>query len=97
MFPVNPFFSCTGVTILASSGDDGAVSPTASSDSMRCGYNPSFPATSPYVTAVGGTMVSAWPCSVCPGVIMDQHIYFTMSMRFSRIKHTLCDLLRSSS
>jgi len=45
-----------GVTILASSGDDGAVSPTASRDSMRCGYNPSFPATSPYVTAVGGTM-----------------------------------------
>jgi tripeptidyl-peptidase-1 len=48
-----------GVTILASSGDDGAVSPSAASNSMNCGYNPSFPATSPYVTAVGGTMVSA--------------------------------------
>ena len=46
-----------GVTILASSGDDGAVSPSAASNSMYCGYNPSFPATSPYVTAVGGTMV----------------------------------------
>lgn len=46
-----------GVTILASSGDDGAVSPNAARDSMSCGYSPSFPATSPYVTAVGGTMV----------------------------------------
>jgi len=65
-----------GVTILVSSGDDGA---TAMSSTGECycnyncgsgvyntywtgtswsgyGYFPSFPATSPYVTAVGGTM-----------------------------------------
>ena len=47
-----------GVSILASSGDDGAVSPNAAQSSLYCGYSPSFPATSPYVTAVGGTMVS---------------------------------------
>jgi subtilase family serine protease len=46
-----------GVTILASSGDDGAVSTSAAGNPLACGYNPSFPATSPYVTAVGGTMV----------------------------------------
>jgi subtilase family serine protease len=45
------------VTILASSGDDGAVSTSAAGNPLACGYNPSFPATSPYVTAVGGTMV----------------------------------------
>jgi subtilase family serine protease len=48
-----------GVTILASSGDDGAVSTSAAGNPLACGYNPSFPATSPYVTAVGGTMVRA--------------------------------------
>lgn len=47
-----------GVTIFASAGDDGAVSPNARSSSLSCGYSPSFPASSPYVTAVGGTMVS---------------------------------------
>ena len=47
-----------GVTIVASSGDDGAVSPQARQNPLSCGYNPSFPASSPYVTAVGGTMVS---------------------------------------
>jgi len=39
-----------GVTILVSSGDNGV-----GSNSGSCGYTPSFPATSPYVTAVGAT------------------------------------------
>ena len=39
-----------GVTILAASGDDGAPG------SSSCGYDLSFPASSPYVTAVGATM-----------------------------------------
>jgi subtilase family serine protease len=52
-----PLHSVRGVTILASSGDDGAVSTSAAGNPLACGYNPSFPATSPYVTAVGGTMV----------------------------------------
>lgn len=47
-----------GVTITASSGDDGAISTRARKNPLYCGYAPSFPASSPYVTAVGGTMVS---------------------------------------
>lgn len=42
-----------GISFFASSGDDGAISET-----MQCAngeYTPSFPASSPYVTAVGGT------------------------------------------
>eukprot|EP00597_Dinobryon_sp_UTEXLB2267_P003059 CAMPEP_0170068434 /NCGR_PEP_ID=MMETSP0019_2-20121128/7411_1 /TAXON_ID=98059 /ORGANISM="Dinobryon sp., Strain UTEXLB2267" /LENGTH=565 /DNA_ID=CAMNT_0010276079 /DNA_START=27 /DNA_END=1724 /DNA_ORIENTATION=- len=44
-----------GVTILVSSGDDGVANFQARSNPRKCGYNPSFPATSPYVTAVGAT------------------------------------------
>lgn len=43
------------MTILVSSGDDGVANFQARSDASKCGYNPSFPATSPYVTAVGAT------------------------------------------
>lgn len=42
-----------GATIFVSSGDDGA--PGAISDHEQCGYNPSYPATCPHVTAVGAT------------------------------------------
>jgi len=44
-----------GVTIFVSSGDDGVANFQARGDSAYCGYVPSFPATSPYVTAVGAT------------------------------------------
>merc|ERR1719231_262197 len=44
-----------GVTILAASGDDGVANFQARDDPTLCGYNPSFPASNPYVTAVGGT------------------------------------------
>ena len=47
-----------GTTILAASGDDGAAPFYAGSDLSRCGYFACFPASSPYVLAVGGTMVS---------------------------------------
>ena len=43
-----------GVTVLASSGDDGVSG--AFRGPSGCGYYPYFPATNPYVTAVGGTM-----------------------------------------
>eukprot|EP01036_Dinobryon_divergens_P027015 gene27015-35722_t len=47
-----------GVSVIAASGDDGA--PNASSKGCMCGtnsgYNPVFPASSPYTTAVGATM-----------------------------------------
>jgi subtilase family serine protease len=42
--------SAIGITIVSSSGDSGA-------NSLTCGYTPIFPATSPYVTAVGATSV----------------------------------------
>jgi len=44
-----------GVSILVSSGDDGVAGSAARSKSSKCGYSPSFPATSRYVTAVGAT------------------------------------------
>merc|ERR1712151_594682 len=44
-----------GVTIFVSSGDDGVANFEARGDSGACGYTPSFPASSPYVTAVGAT------------------------------------------
>ena len=47
-----------GVTIIAASGDDGVAGNLAQRGSMSCGYFPMFPASNPYVTAVGGTMVS---------------------------------------
>lgn len=47
-----------GVTILVASGDDGANS-ESSSNTCTCLLAPSFPATSPYVTAVGATMGSS--------------------------------------
>ena len=47
-----------GTTILASSGDDGVSPFSARADRNKCGYVPTFPASSPYVIAVGGTIVS---------------------------------------
>jgi tripeptidyl-peptidase-1 len=49
-----------GVTILVATGDDGAANSASRYDTSYCGYYPSFPATSPYVTAVGATQVSLW-------------------------------------
>lgn len=49
-----------GVTILSSSGDDGASSWSVRGHPEKCGYYPVFPNTSPYVLSVGGTQV----CSV---------------------------------
>lgn len=48
--------SAQGVTIVASSGDDGAPSALVRVyGSSYCGYHPVFPASSPYVLSVGGT------------------------------------------
>eukprot|EP00475_Leptophrys_vorax_P037869 TRINITY_DN6585_c1_g1_i1.p1 TRINITY_DN6585_c1_g1~~TRINITY_DN6585_c1_g1_i1.p1 ORF type:complete len:568 (+),score=140.45 TRINITY_DN6585_c1_g1_i1:310-2013(+) len=44
-----------GITVIVSSGDDGAANSGARSDASQCGYHASFPASSPYVTAVGAT------------------------------------------
>lgn len=44
-----------GVSVLVSSGDDGVANFLSRQDETKCGYNPSFPASSPFVTAVGAT------------------------------------------
>jgi tripeptidyl-peptidase-1 len=44
-----------GLTIMISSGDDGAAGSGARGNSANCGFNPSWPATSPYILAVGAT------------------------------------------
>jgi tripeptidyl-peptidase-1 len=44
-----------GVTIIVASGDDGVSNFGARSDPSQCGFTPSFPATSPFVTAVGAS------------------------------------------
>jgi tripeptidyl-peptidase-1 len=48
-----------GITIVVSSGDDGVANFGARNDPRFCKYEPSFPAFSPYVTAVGATQVRA--------------------------------------
>ena len=57
-----------GVTIVVSSGDNGAVSGQRGARGFeRCIYSPTFPASSPYVTAVGATLVSlcVWYKMIC--------------------------------
>ena len=49
--------SLAGTTIVVAAGDDGAAGPDARRDPLRCGFFPQFPATSPYVTSIGATMV----------------------------------------
>ena len=44
-----------GVSVLVSSGDDGVAGSKARTSTGLCGYNPQWPATSPYVTTVGAT------------------------------------------
>jgi tripeptidyl-peptidase-1 len=44
-----------GLTVVVSSGDDGVANFLARNNQSACGFSPSFPATSPYVLAVGAT------------------------------------------
>lgn len=44
-----------GITIIIASGDDGVANFPARTDPNQCGFFPSYPASSPYVTAVGAT------------------------------------------
>jgi tripeptidyl-peptidase-1 len=44
-----------GITIMVASGDDGVANYVARSNKNACGFNPSYPASVPYVTAVGAT------------------------------------------
>lgn len=45
-----------GLTLFASSGDDGVAGSEARSDPSQCAFNPQYPANCPYVTIVGATM-----------------------------------------
>jgi tripeptidyl-peptidase I len=45
-----------GLTVFIASGDDGAPGSGARNNPLNCGFNPSFPATSSFCTAVGATM-----------------------------------------
>jgi tripeptidyl-peptidase I len=49
-----------GTTIVVASGDDGAPSWYARSDLTKCKYTVMWPASCPYVTSVGATMVSSY-------------------------------------
>lgn len=44
-----------GISVMVASGDDGVANFIARQNASACGFNPSYPATSPYVTAVGAT------------------------------------------
>jgi tripeptidyl-peptidase-1 len=44
-----------GITVMAASGDDGVAGYIARGNKSNCGFSPSYPATVPYVTAVGAT------------------------------------------
>jgi len=65
-----------GVSILAASGDDGAVGASRCSGN-RFYFNPGYPATSPYVTSVGATMLIGKPqtsTSVAPVCSEPGHV-----------------------
>ena len=53
--------SAMGVTIMGASGDDGVAGSNARYNGRKCCYVHQFPASSPFVTAVGGTAVSSFP------------------------------------
>jgi tripeptidyl-peptidase I len=46
-----------GVTIFAAAGDSGVHNADAATKTRSCGYSPLWPASSPWVTAVGATVV----------------------------------------
>ena len=55
-----------GVSLLVASGDDGVGGDDARGNSSYCGAcNPSWPASSPYVTSVGGSVLSRQSLGVC--------------------------------
>jgi tripeptidyl-peptidase-1 len=70
-----------GTTILAASGDDGVIGYA----NNNCGYNPMFPASSPYVTAVGGTVgpESDNPEIACTSQISPSSVGITTGGGFS--------------
>ena len=70
-----------GTTILAASGNDGVIG----YGSSNCGYYPMFPASSPYVTAVGGTVgpESGNPEIACTSTTSQPYVSITTGGGFS--------------
>ena len=58
--------SAMGVTIVVASGDDGVMANRIRGHPENCAYTPFYPASSPYVLAIGGTQVesSSYPSSL---------------------------------
>jgi len=44
-----------GISVIVASGDDGVANFIARQNASACGFNPSYPASAPYVTTVGAT------------------------------------------
>lgn len=61
-----------GLSLFVASGDDGVANFPARSNSQYCGFNPSWPAASPYVTAVGATQfIGGSPANGQEGASVD--------------------------
>ena len=66
LFNVNAIILGTmGTTIVTSAGDDGVSSWPAQMDAANCGYDPRYPASSPYVVSAGGTQVRPQIANYC--------------------------------
>lgn len=61
-------FARMGITVLASAGDEGATTGTSSN-------TPSYPASDPWVTGVGGTQGDEFPYGLCPSSSSDVCTY----------------------
>ena len=70
-----------GTTILAASGNDGVIG----YGNSNCGYYPMFPASSPYVTVVGGTVgpESGNPEIACTSTTSQPYVSITTGGGFS--------------
>ena len=62
-----------GGSIFVSSGDDG-VTNYATTSVSGCGYNPSYPATCPYVTAVGATSNADWGTAGAGEIVCQSNV-----------------------
>lgn len=79
-----------GVSIFASSGDQGVAGSYGEYNGGTCGYYPEFPASSKYVTAVGATMgpEKGSPEVVCStGTVLNQASAITSGGGFSTLEN----------
>jgi tripeptidyl-peptidase-1 len=76
-----------GTTIVVAAGDDGAPGWYARTDLTQCRYAVMFPASCPYITSIGATMVSAQSDSLEITLLCILHIHhshlFSSSLTYS--------------